>query len=82
MKGSSYFCHYTEHWYCSKCMSPERRIIPWNVIDNWDFKQYPISRDGQKELDDYYKLRIIKIESKNCVANKNRILYDALVKIY
>ena len=73
------FCHYTGYWYCSDCMSAEKRSIPWYVQENFDFKAYNVCKRGQEELSLLFSKSNIEIESKSQVVLENKILYRTLV---
>ena len=74
------YCHYTGYWYCNSCVSKDKRLIPWNVLEKWDFKKYSVSREAGEELDKLYAKYLLKIDLKHDIVRKNKALYEALVK--
>jgi hypothetical protein len=78
LKQNSY-CHYTGYWYCGNCISKEKRMIPWNVLEKWDFKTYSVSKEAQEELDSLYNKNILVIDLTSDIVKKNANLYEALV---
>jgi len=36
------YCDYTGKYHCLQCHSDQRSIIPARILQNWDFKPYPI----------------------------------------
>jgi hypothetical protein len=79
VKPSFGYCHYTGYWYCGNCISKEKKLIPWYVLEKWDFKAYPVCKQAQEELDKLYTKYILKIELTMDIVKKNKVLYDCLV---
>jgi len=79
VKPSFGYCHYTGYWYCNDCIAKEKKSIPWYVLENWDFKNYTVCKEGKEELDKFYTKYINRIELTSDVVKKNKHLYDALV---
>ena len=82
MKTNSIYCHYTNYWYCSNCISREKAIIPWYVIEKWDFSKYTVCKLAKDELDMLYNKHIIFIEIQSDLVKRNIILYKTLVRIH
>ena len=78
------YCHYTGYWYCTTCISKEKKLIPWYVLDNWDFKSYTVSKESKEDLDKLYTKAILKIDLQMDIVKKNKYFYETLVinKIY
>lgn len=58
-------CDYSGHYYCAECHWGTTSIIPARVLLNWDFQEYPVSRDSQQFLNLMMKKPILNLESVN-----------------
>lgn len=41
------------------CISNEKRILPWKVLENFDVKSYRVSKEAKKEIDFLYDKAVI-----------------------
>lgn len=48
--GKCTLCHIDGHLYCSECHNEEESVIPAQIIYNWNFKKFPISKSNKTRL--------------------------------
>ena len=64
------FCEYSRHLYCSTCHVGDRCILPWAVLDAWDFRPRPVARAVHDYLDSIFDKPVL------CVSGVNPGLYS------
>jgi hypothetical protein len=43
-------CRYDGHLYCHDCHSRHTAVIPWNILEAWDFREYEVCDDAAQFL--------------------------------
>lgn len=76
---SAYFCYYYRCWYCSQCISNEKRPIPWRILEEFDCKQYRVSKMALSEIDKFYDKPIIEIDYSSALIYRNKVLSEFMV---
>lgn len=59
------FCVYTGQYYCTACHRNQLSVIPAYVLDDWNFKLYPVSVVAYRLLDDIWFSPLFNISSIN-----------------
>jgi len=59
------FCHYLGKFFCTGCHENQLAIIPARVIQDWDFKRYPVSNFSLEILKSVYTERLFNIMDLN-----------------
>eukprot|EP01118_Nematostelium_gracile_P009547 TRINITY_DN3237_c0_g1_i10.p1 TRINITY_DN3237_c0_g1~~TRINITY_DN3237_c0_g1_i10.p1 ORF type:complete len:1180 (-),score=270.94 TRINITY_DN3237_c0_g1_i10:16-3555(-) len=48
------YCEYTGKYFCKECISKDKFIIPARILNNWDFKPYPVCNYARELLESIY----------------------------
>jgi len=67
--------------YCEKCISVEKRPIPWIALESFDLRSYSISHDSLKEIEELYYKPIIEIKYDSPIVTKSAKLYEFMVEL-
>lgn len=59
------YCEFTGKYFCSKCHSNKKSVIPSHVVWDWDREQYPINNKSLKFLEDNSKVPLIYLTTIN-----------------
>lgn len=81
MKNNSAFCYYTGYWYCLDCISLDEKVIPYKILDDFDYSEYSVSIESKKEIDKLFDKYIISIPYTSPFISKNAEFYEVMVKL-
>eukprot|EP01114_Cavostelium_apophysatum_P015360 TRINITY_DN4159_c0_g2_i1.p1 TRINITY_DN4159_c0_g2~~TRINITY_DN4159_c0_g2_i1.p1 ORF type:complete len:836 (+),score=150.92 TRINITY_DN4159_c0_g2_i1:187-2694(+) len=59
------YCYYTGQYYCKNCHRGEKVVIPARVVQNWDRKEYSVSRESYVHIMMNYSRPMINIGTEN-----------------
>ncbi|XP_074599419.1 uncharacterized protein LOC141853825 [Brevipalpus obovatus] len=48
--GKYKICEFDGFNYCNECHTDEKSLIPARIINNWDFKKYPVANRNKKRI--------------------------------
>lgn len=72
-------CHYTGYWYCNDCSSIENSVIPYKILEDFDFCEYTICIDGKKEIEKGYEKCNFFFSYADPLIVKNQNFYEFMV---
>lgn len=76
LKSNFRCCEYTQLYFCEKCHSNQKFVIPAKILNNWEFKQEPVSNTAYKYLKTIYHLPLI------CISAINPGIFDTVYFIF
>lgn len=56
------YCYYTSNYYCADCHKGRISAIPARIVNNWDFKEYPVSNWAKRYIDENFKNPILDVD--------------------
>ena len=56
-------CEYTRQLYCSNCHSNAKQVLPWSVLQEWDFRPRKVSNVVQEYLSSIFDQPILCISA-------------------
>jgi len=59
------WCHYLGKYFCTGCHSNKSHVIPARIIQNWDFKKYPVSNFAEEILVSMKQDSVFNIQDLN-----------------
>ena len=70
------YCEFTGKYFCSKCHSDKKGVVPSHVVWNWDRNLYPINNKSLKFIEDNSKLPMIDLMLNPALYERVAILKD------
>lgn len=60
-------------------MSPDERVIPYKIIEEFDFSEFEVSNESKDEIDELFEKHIINLPYASEVIRKNPVFYNFMV---
>ena len=60
-------------------MSPDERVIPYKIIEEFDFTEFDVSNESKDEIDELFEKHIINLPYASEVITKNPVFYEFMV---
>ena len=61
-------------------MSPDERVIPYKIIEEFDFTEFDVSNESKDEIDELFEKHIINLPYASEVISKNTVFYEFMVR--
>ena len=70
------YCEFTGKYFCNKCHSNKKGVVPSHVVWNWDRNLYPINNKSLKFIEDNTKLPMIDLMLNPSLYERVTLLKD------
>ena len=73
-----FWCSYYMRFVCRNCIDDEYSIIPYFILEKWNFKKFPISKKAKNILLEWYNKPIIYFKKYDKLIKKIAQLYKVI----
>ena len=73
-----FWCSYYMRFVCSNCIDNEYSIIPYFILEKWNFQKFSISKKAKSILFEWYNKPIIYFKKYDKLIKKNPQLYKVI----
>ena len=62
-KNQPHVCEYTKQLYCSRCHASQKMILPWAILQHWDFRPKKVSNVAHEYLSSIFDQPILCVSA-------------------